>query len=319
MIWLTWRQHRAEAFVAAAALALLAVVLILTGRDMAATFARFNLADCLAHPAHPNCADALHQFRDQYGFWLSASGWLNFAPALLAILVGAPLVARELEHGTHRMIWTQSVAKPRWLAVKLALVLGAALLAAGILTILMIWWRTEFDTLFGRFDSLGFDFEGIAPLGYMAFALALAIAAGTLLRRAIPAMVVTLAGFLAVRLPIEFFLRPHYQPPLTLTADPLVNTQAVSDQAWVIDSGFMDAHGGHVDFSHILNTCAPPGNNIAKSDIFQCAHTHGWLQYVTFQPADRFWAFQGIETAIFLVLAAALLALTVYWVRHRIS
>lgn len=73
------------------------------------------------------------------------------------------------------------------------------------------------------------------------------------------------------------------------------------------------------DFSHILNTCAQPGSDIAKSDIFQCAHAHGWLQYVTFQPADRFWAFQGIETALYLGLAVALLALTIYWVRHRIS
>ena len=319
MIWLTWRQHRAEAFVVAAALALLALVLILTGREMAAAFQQFNLADCLAHPDHPNCAEALHQFREQYGFWVSASGWLNFAPALLAILVGAPLVARELEHGTQRMIWTQSVAKPRWLAVKLALVLGVALLAAGILTLLMIWWRTESDAISGRLSPLGFGFEGTVPLGYMAFALALAIAAGTLLRRAIPAMVITLAGFLAVRLPVELLLRPHYQPPLTLSADPLVNTQAVSDQAWVLDSGFMDAHGGHLEFSQVINTCAPPGSAVAKSDIFQCAHAHGWLQYVTFQSPDRFWAFQGIETAIFLGLAAALLAFTVYWVRRRIS
>jgi hypothetical protein len=38
--------------------------------------------------------------------------------------------------------------------------------------------------------------------------------------------------------------------------------------------------------------------------------------YLTYQPASRFWAFQGIETGIFVVLAAALLAIT-FWVLKR--
>ena len=37
---------------------------------------------------------------------------------------------------------------------------------------------------------------------------------------------------------------------------------------------------------------------------------------MTYQPASRFWAFQGIETGIFAVLAAALLAVT-FWVLKR--
>jgi hypothetical protein len=34
------------------------------------------------------------------------------------------------------------------------------------------------------------------------------------------------------------------------------------------------------------------------------------------QPASRFWAFQGIETGIFVVLAAVLLGVT-FWVIKR--
>jgi len=37
-----------------------------------------------------------------------------------------------------------------------------------------------------------------------------------------------------------------------------------------------------------------------------------------FHPAERFWLFQGIETALFVALAVLLLA-AVYWVRRRIS
>ena len=45
---------------------------------------------------------------------------------------------------------------------------------------------------------------------------------------------------------------------------------------------------------------------------------HGWSQYTIYQPTDRFWLFQGIESAISLGLAAALLALTIWWVRRRL-
>jgi hypothetical protein len=43
---------------------------------------------------------------------------------------------------------------------------------------------------------------------------------------------------------------------------------------------------------------------------------HGYRGYVTYQPASRFWAFQGIETGIFVILAAILLAVT-FWVLRR--
>ncbi len=37
--------------------------------------------------------------------------------------------------------------------------------------------------------------------------------------------------------------------------------------------------------------------------------SHGFHQLVTYQPASRFWAFQGIEAAFFVVLAALLIAI----------
>jgi hypothetical protein len=43
----------------------------------------------------------------------------------------------------------------------------------------------------------------------------------------------------------------------------------------------------------------------------------GFRQFVTYQPASRYWAFQGIETGIFVVLAAALIAVTFYVVSRR--
>lgn len=320
MIWVTWRQHRGEAFVMGSVLVLLAAVLVLTGRDMAATYQQLGVGGCLANPDLPNCHSIVESFRQQYGWLDGAVGWLNLLPALLAMLVGAPLVARELEHGTHRLAWTQSVTRVRWLVVKLALVLGVCLVAAAILTGLLTWWRGPFDHLGGRLAPGGFDFEGTVTLAYVLFALALAIAAGALLRRAIPAMVVTVAGFLAVRLPIELWLRARYQPWLAVTYDPsqpgVPSLPARGD--WVLADGWVDRAGHSLSDTQAFNTCAR-GTFATKDTFFQCAHTHGWLDSIAYQPADRFWLFQGIETAIFVAAAAALLALAVWWVRRRLN
>jgi hypothetical protein len=54
------------------------------------------------------------------------------------------------------------------------------------------------------------------PVGDAVFAMALGICAGTLLRRTIPALAVTLAGFVAPRVPTAQWLRPHYMTPVTV-------------------------------------------------------------------------------------------------------
>jgi hypothetical protein len=314
MIWVTWRQHRAEAYVAGAALALLAALLLIFGHDMATVYHQLGVGQCIAHPdQNVNCPNIVDSFQSQFEVDVYAIGWLNLLPALLAILVGAPLVARELEHGTHRLAWTQSVTRRRWLAVKLALIFGIALVSTELLSLLLTWFRGPLDTLEGHMSPNGFDFEGIALLGYVAFAMALAITAGAVLRRAIPAMVVTLAGFLAVRLPIEFWLRQHYVAPLTTT----VFTQSYAQLNWRVGEYWADSLGRHIADNQVFPTCAGPGT--LKPDFFACVQAHGWLDTLVYQPASRFWLFQGIETTIFVALAAALLVFTIWWIRRRVS
>ena len=166
------------------------------------------------------------------------------------------------------------------------------------------------------------------PLAYAAYALALAIAAGTLLRKTVPAMVVTLVGYLAVRIPIEIWARPNYLPPLSVTWDPyLVAAPKMQPGEPGLDpltDGFVD-HAGHpIPHAHApFDTCGtgpfPPwqgqGTTVWNGLFTACTHAHGWLYTATWQPADRFWLFQGIESAIFFGLAAALLALAFWWVR----
>jgi hypothetical protein len=69
----------------------------------------------------------------------------------------------------------------------------------------------------------------------------------------------------------------------------------------------------------ILRLCGVAhGQNVATISG-SCLRQHGFVTVTTYQPANRFWLFQGIETAIFLGLALGLLALTVWWVRERVA
>ncbi len=55
----------------------------------------------------------------------------------------------------------------------------------------------------------------------------------------------------------------------------------------------------------------------ARIDPQEYLSSLGWRRVVSFQPADRFWTFQAIETGIFVALAAAVVALTI-WALRRI-
>jgi len=48
-----------------------------------------------------------------------------------------------------------------------------------------------------------------------------------------------------------------------------------------------------------------------------CIQAAGFRQFSTYQPITRYWAFQSIETAIFLALAAGLIAIALAVVRRH--
>ena len=119
-------------------------------------------------------------------------------PALIGMFWGAPLIAHELETGTFRLAWTQSVSRRRWLWVKMGLVGLASALTAGLLSLMSTWWFSPIDKVSqNRFSPASFGLHGFVPAGYAAFAFALGVTAGLLFRRTLPAMAVTLVGFVA--------------------------------------------------------------------------------------------------------------------------
>jgi hypothetical protein len=198
---------------------------------MHAGFVHTGAAGCLAQPpaadatAYRNtCASAIEHFRNDFGYTKSLFPWLNLVPLAIGAFIGAPLLAREVDSGTWQLAWTQAVPRVRWLTVTLA---ALAVVLDGAFSVLVTWYRQPWDALNDRFGG-GFDFEGLTLPVYALFAFAVGTAAGAFIRRSVPALAVAFAAFGAVRIPIEAWLRPHFQTPVTLVYDPITQSSAAT-------------------------------------------------------------------------------------------
>lgn len=326
MIWLTWRQHRNEGLLALGVFVIAGVFLLISGISMAHTLQDSGLGVCLAQHADSGsngpCSALGALFLKQYAPFIPFAGALLVLPILLGVMVGAPLVAREYEQHTRLLLWMQSVTRTRWVTLTLALVVGAGVLVAGVLLALLNWWYHPFDQLFGKFNPLAFDFTGPVFIASALMCLAVGIAVGTLTRRTVLAIFLTLALIVAIRIVVEFNLRPNYQPQVVVTW-PLAQANNLSldsdnppitlgREDWQIGSGFLDAQGNRTNSIRCSFATA--------QSPLQCARDAGYRgNYLAYQPANRFWTFQWIETGIYLAISLLALGATVWWVRRRLA
>lgn len=351
MIRLSLRQFRTQAAAAIGLLLIAAVLLISTRAHLAHIYAVYAKAQA-ACVASDNCQHAnlsigeVDRLLELFGTALVA------VPGLLGAFWGAPLISREFENGTHRLVWTQSVSRTRWLTAKLVVVGVASVVTTGLLSLLVTWWSSPIDrTNTDRFGAGMFGERNIVPLGYAAFGFILGVAAGLLIRRTLPAMAATLGVFLGVRLAFTYLVRSHLLAPVHLTTSLAAVTQGFGStnggpeslfagapdlpDAWIYSTRIVDANGDDLTSQVALAACpdvgGPPSGSVSGSRhvipapegaqhalqacVARLSSTYHGL--VTYQPANRYWLFQWFETAIFLAAAALLGWLCFYWIRRR--
>jgi ABC-type transport system involved in multi-copper enzyme maturation permease subunit len=357
MTWLTWRQFRAQAITAVAALALFVILLAVTKSHMSGLYDASGLTSCHGGTCTGPANTFLNQLASGRGVPFLPTGANAYvivyflsvvvilvAPAIVGMFWGAPLIARELETGTCRLAWSQSVTRTRWLTVKLALLGVAAMVVTEAFSLLQGWWAAPIGkavglggsaSIFteGRYGSFVFPTHGITPLGYAAFAFALGVTTGLLIRRPIPAMAVTLAVFGVVQFIVPLWIRPHLVPSSRTiatikAAGAHVNSYstivgsagshsamagsagAVPGQpgAWILSSGFANPAGQSV--STVPRACESaiqavqgPRNTVRLDN---CLTSHGIRVAESFQPLSHYWPLQLSETGLFLALALAL-------------
>ena len=128
MIWLTWRQFRIQAAVVAAGSwppsPSCSWSPARTWSPCTGT-APWRPAAATAAQDADNFLNSLSALAPYHLVYLLGALLIILLPAVIGLFWGAPLIARELETGTFRLAWNQSVTRERWLAVKLG-ILGLA-------------------------------------------------------------------------------------------------------------------------------------------------------------------------------------------------
>jgi hypothetical protein len=334
MIRLALRQFRTSAWTAALGLVAVAAVVLATRPRLADAAAAAQRA-CGSETRCPALAAfALDNVAARTAFGLL----VIVVPALIGAFWGAPLVAREFEAGTHRLVWAQSVSRTRWLAVKLAVVGAATVAATALLSVLVTWWAAPLDhaaaAVYGTFDQ-----RDLAPIGYALFAFAFGVTAGLVIRRTLPAMALTLAALLAVRIVVTAWLRPLVVAPrvVSMPLDPNAtdygwggnvlfglrpstlqpHTPDIPD-AWIQSVRIVDGGGEPLADRVLRETCptlgqgpggpAGPAPESARLELHDCVARIGekYHEVVTYQPGERYWTFQWWEFALFALLTALL-------------
>ncbi|HUC59330.1 MAG TPA: ABC transporter permease subunit [Streptosporangiaceae bacterium] len=346
MFWLTWRQFRAQAIIAGSALAIAAIGLIISGISLRHSYNDLGLPACQAHHDCAQLATAFFaqlQSASSYGFVSHLSqGLLFIVPGLIGLFWGAPLLAREFETGTVRVAWNQSVTRRRWLAVKLGVAGLAAIVTAGVLSLLVTWWSGPIDraaSLQGQgADSSGlgayriepsvFGVRDIVPVGYAIFALALGAVLGVLIRRAVPAMAATVVVFAAVQVVWPNWIRSHLISPVTVRSPVTGNLNELAVQMPSHEMTVMGSWSRANVWLLSNVTVTPSGKPFTGPATSACIGNSpqactAWVlrqhlvQLVSYQPASRFWAFQWLETGIFVAIAVVLAAFCAWWLNRR--
>lgn len=333
MTWFTWRQFRTQTWITLGALAALGVVLVITGRSIADAYADAGVAGCGS-----DCATAIEDFlRRVQGAGLGnvynvAMAAMYVVPALIGIFWGAPLIARELETGTHRLAWNQSITRTRWLATKLAIVGAAVALATGLLSWGVTAWASRLDAAAAdRILPDVFGARGIVPVGYALFAFMLGVTAGMLIRRTIPAMAATLGAYGVATGAMALWIRERLVPPSHST-EPL-DMSALDFLALNVD-GSMEVRGENPAGTWVLSnqTLAPNGEpftgpydpqvcgpDAPPAGCDEWVGTLGLRQDLVFHPDSHFWPLQWTETGVLAGVALLLAGFCFWWVRRRLA
>jgi len=345
MIWLTWRQFRGSAVVVLGALAAAVVALAITGPQ---------LADIL-QVSGKDFFDHFGTDDTQKAVFTVGTALAYVVPAIIGAFWGAPMVAREIEAGTHRLIWSQSITRTRWLGSKLGVASVCAALA-GSIGLAVTWWSRPIDEAVSRgYSDDGpfgaprlwpelFGSRGIVPIAMAVLALAVGVTAGMLIRRTVAAMAVTLVAVAAVQILMPTLVQSRLASPETITttitsenlrgltmfgepesADPQVGGILVDIDkpgAWVTENRTVDAQGDQVEFlpTYAQECADAPGSDPAVVEAcFTRLANEGYRQEVAYHPPSQFWALQWREAGILLTLALGLTGFCFWRIRRDLT
>ncbi|MFE9817822.1 hypothetical protein [Streptomyces sp. NBC_00236] len=231
-------------------------------------------------------------------------------PAAIGAFVAGPMIGRELESGTFRLAWSQSVSPARWLLTKLTVPAAITVVAVPVLSAVYAWCRTSPDTdRLAWYDTSVYAATGTLPTASALLGIALGALAALLVRRTLLAMSITALAYGAVALTLGAVRSSLWA--VTTVVTPLNATPAgLPGSTLFVGSGLM---AGEQQL---------PGETCYRDPVPELvdrclADHHITGTYTDYHPASHFWPLQLVGTGIVLVLAAVALALAFRVLRRR--
>jgi len=320
MIWVAWRQQRAQLLISTAVVAAVAAAVLLVRFDAVGYLREHGIEGCLVSDDGRCSSAAMNAFNLRYRPYAESLVLVLLGlPVVLGVFTGAPLFAREFEQGTHIFAQSQSVGRNRWWATKL-LISGLPVIAAmAVLSLVTAWGLRPLSFLTrGRMMTPGFETQGLVVAAYTVLAFAIGAAAGLVARNTVVAMALTIVVYLGLLVLVAQGVRDRYLDPLEQrglvaqgAAMPGGRGQLlIPDDAWRVGSGFFNDAGTEVAFD---------GSSCRNEETFEdCVRREGIASIsAQYHPDDRFWRFQLIESGIFLAISVGLLGFGLWALRRR--
>lgn len=332
MIWVSWRRQRAQLITLLGLLVVGAGLITLLRSNMIDTITSTKLTECVTAAVSkcPAPDGAFTAFARAWETPLQMAQLLILGlPVLIGVFIGAPLFARELEHGTHVLAFTQSVSRTRWMLSKLLVALAPALIVLVALQYLVSWWVAAAGMLgpvsLGVFNVVNFGTEHVSPAAYALFSFALGTFLGALSRRTLVAMTLGLGAFVVVRFTLSELVN-RVIPAQRVEVTPDKQLTVYQDGSLVLRRGWLDAAGQPIpaDRSGPLSAACsttPQGSMTPEMEqqYLACLSKSGLAKkYADVIPESHVWQVHLADAAIYGVPAVLLLAGTV-WVLRRQS
>ncbi|MFD4763816.1 ABC transporter permease subunit [Streptomyces sp. NPDC058439] len=307
-IWLVWRQHRAAFWT------LLALTLLTT---LAMVSLRGQLTDHLAASPQKSLPPDIDKYTDPL---FSVGRYLGYAPILAGVLIGAPLIAGDLESGTVKLVASQSVSRLRWLTTKLAVPAALIALSTTALGAVLTWWWNPVGSRTGNLGwaSTFFDVTGIMPAAYALLTFTVGAAIGMLLRRTLVSMVVTLGTVVAIAYIWDRF-RLNLGHVLSVTTHKGVGPDARHPElpAGAAELGqgtyFLTDSGARLDWTTCLDQIE---STRAHTSCLESRHVIGYA--ADYLPASQMQPMQWLGAAAMLTATAAIVTFIIVWGRKRL-
>jgi hypothetical protein len=312
MTRLTWHKHRVSMLGVPAAFAAAAVALFIAAFPVHYWLSAHH---CLAVNPSGNqfCNGGLPGPATPGNTYIIAGAVLAL-PALAGLFAGVPWVAREFESGAFRYTWTQGVSPRRWLIGTFAPLALLATVAAAACGLAAAWWyqcAQYYDgTSADPWRAVSFELTPLSIASWTLLAMALALLAGVVIRRVLPAMIAFLVAFGGCAWLAQTWLRTWMLGIGTVTRQ--VNTGwpgGAGVTSYITRTWFTTRSGQPVAASNLHLT---PSHDLAWME-----QHYIYIQWIAYQPYSHLAWLELARNGVLVAIAALTVRAAQWWLRIR--